>query len=641
MTPAIHLGLRLAAGTGRTERLRAGLTVGAAALGTLVFVTALAVVHAESRRTGGELDRDHQILLATVLAVLGMPVLTLLASITRLSASVRDRRLAALRLLGLSPTRTRTVAATEASALALVGAALGCALCFGLRPLVERVTIADRQWQVADFLPPWWQLGAVVVGVPLLAVVVALAPTRAVTARPLAVRRGAGARRPSLLRLLPVLAGAAGMAWMFTLPQDPEASLGWSEFWPFLVGAILAGVGLPLAVPVLVRTAADLLARVAQRQAVLVAARRLQVEPSATTRIVAGLLLTLFLVTGARCVITAWERTPQYLEAYRAAYTGPQVISLHADPSSPQAGTDLRPLGEEPFVRKVVPANIVTTRCDGPRSLCGTVYVGTCAELAQLLPVKGCRDDRVAWISHPDDRDTSPSRIAPGTPLTIAREVTSQAVEIPAPSARITSSTDVTWSDARVLGLFVPRDFPGAAALADPAHRTWVVYAEPGKKAHDAVIGAIERLAPTTFAYDMADYATLEQVGGYLSILWAVTAVIVLVGLTSFGITAIDRAVERRRQVASLHVLGAPAKLARRSQLLQALIPLGLGIPLAGGLGMLAGSGYLAFGSLRDDAPWQSVLAVVAAAMTAALLVAAASVPAIGRGVKPDLLRRE
>ena len=116
---------------------------------------------------------------------------------------------------------------------------------------------------------------------------------------------------------------------------------------------------------------------------------------------------------------------------------------------------------------------------------------------------------------------------------------------------------------------------------------------------------------------------------------------LVLVGLTAFGVAAVDRATERRREVASLHILGAQVTLARTSQLFQALIPLGSGIPLAAGLGLLAGTGYLAFGGIRAYAPWPSVVTIAVAAMVAAVLVAAATVPALGRAVDPRMLRRE
>lgn len=53
------------------------------------------------------------LLMAGTIGMIALPVTVLVASIARLSASIRDRRLANLRLLGLTAGRTRIVAAAE------------------------------------------------------------------------------------------------------------------------------------------------------------------------------------------------------------------------------------------------------------------------------------------------------------------------------------------------------------------------------------------------------------------------------------------------------------------------------------------------------------------------------------------------
>lgn len=251
MSPELRLGVRLAVGSSRRERLRAGLIIGASALGVFVLFATLAVSHAEAVRLGQGFDMSHRLLLAVIVAFLVMPVLVLLATVNRLSASIRDRRLAALRLLGLPPARTRLVAAVEAGTLAAVGVVLGTALFFAVRPVVGVLSLAGRRYAVADFLPPIVQLLAVVVGVVLLAVLVSLAPTRAVTTRPLRTRAYGPNRRPSLLRLVPSVAGAAMLG--FVLVRHDQTSNVWVVLVPFLAGTVLAGVGLPIAVPVIVR----------------------------------------------------------------------------------------------------------------------------------------------------------------------------------------------------------------------------------------------------------------------------------------------------------------------------------------------------------------------------------------------------
>ena len=203
-------------------------------------------------------QRERSLLAQAVLVFLGVPVLVLLMTVYRLSSTTRDRRLAALRLLGVSARSTRVVAGVESAVLALAGTLLGGVAFLLLRPLGEHVPVAGRRWFTGDLLPPPPLALALVLAVPLLAVLVSLAPARLLRA-PLALRRSAPARRPSPWRLAPALLGAAVLLQAASAPSDgdhPEGLLPW-----VLAGIVLLGGGLPVAVPVLVRLLADVALR--------------------------------------------------------------------------------------------------------------------------------------------------------------------------------------------------------------------------------------------------------------------------------------------------------------------------------------------------------------------------------------------
>lgn len=76
-------------------------------------------------------------------------------------------------------------------------------------------------------------------------------------------------------------------------------------------GIGLTGIGVVIVVPVFVRLLADLLHRFSPGPATLIAARRLQAQPAGVARVIAALMIGLFLVMGARCVVVAFGRTPQ------------------------------------------------------------------------------------------------------------------------------------------------------------------------------------------------------------------------------------------------------------------------------------------------------------------------------------------
>ncbi|HEU4676402.1 MAG TPA: FtsX-like permease family protein [Motilibacteraceae bacterium] len=579
---------------------------------------------------------DAQRLELAVLVFLGVPVLVLIASAARLSAATRDRRLAALRLLGLTPGRTRAVAAAEAGAHAVVGAVLGAGLFWLLRPLTEPVRVAGLAWFADDLTPPAALIVAVLVGVPLACIVIALTPTFGMR-RPLLVRRSGPARAPRRWRLLPLVTGVALLGWAISRPV--RAGVGSDAIVPyFLAGTALAGFGLPLALPVAVRLSADRLTR--RGPAVRMAARRIQLEPTATTRVVAALVTALFVSAGAQAVLVAFERTPQYLSAQRAETTGPQYLDLNAPPGTK---VDVEALAHLPGVRQVRPLTEAQAGCEEGHVECVQAFVGTCRQLQLLMPTATTCDDRTAaWLGEPQPDVPSsaplvfhPTGLEPGDP--------SPAFTIPPPTVSwpLATTSGVDADAHHFWSLFVPIATAGAADVVAAGSQDYSLVADGGAGPRDALAAFARRMGPQVASSSEEDMQTLRQVMQYRSILWAVTAAALFIGFAAVAITALDRAVERRRQLAAFHVLGAPRRLLRRSQLVQTLLPLAIGLPAAAAAGLLAGRAYLQLIGEGAHTPWRGVLATLGLGLLAALLVAAVSLPGIGRRVTPELLRRE
>jgi len=182
----------------------------ATTIGTLLMLTIVAIAHAEQLRddtlyTSPEMRR----LLAAIVLSVALPVLVLVATAGRLSAQLRDRRLGNLRLLGLTPLQTRTVAAVEAATAAVIGLLVGRLLFVAVRLLLPLVHIAGRHWRSASLLPSLAQQVLVLAGVLLAVLAVAAIPQRLSTSSALARARRSGAQRPSFLRALPLLVGIA------------------------------------------------------------------------------------------------------------------------------------------------------------------------------------------------------------------------------------------------------------------------------------------------------------------------------------------------------------------------------------------------------------------------------------------------
>ena len=140
-----------------------------------------------------------------------VPVVLLIVMVSRVAARQRDRRLAAIRLVGATQSQIALVAAAEVGLAAVGGAVLGWAtyeVC--RRVLAATVVFQYGHFWVDDLaVPPLW-LAGILVGTPALVMLTAVASLRHVYVRPLAVQRRAPRRRPSLWLAVPLIVGLGG-----------------------------------------------------------------------------------------------------------------------------------------------------------------------------------------------------------------------------------------------------------------------------------------------------------------------------------------------------------------------------------------------------------------------------------------------
>lgn len=640
------LGLRLALSGGRG---RAALVVFSNLLGVVVLLLAAAVPGA----LPVVLSVEDQRFSAVVVLFLTLPVVTLLVSTTRLSAATRDRRLAALRLLGASAGRTRLVAASEALVLSLTGVVGGLfTYAFAVRPLVQAVDQLWRSWFDGRPLAPG-ALGwlAVAAGVPGLSVLVALAPVRSTSAAALSVRRQAAPASPQYWRLLPLAVGVGLLAWSAGRPSMPSGDPSLAHARVFFVGVALTAVSLPLVVPVGVRLLGDAASRWGRSAPTTLAGRRLQQEPGTTTRLLAALLAALFLVAGGRCVLITFETTPQYLRAARASSTGPQIVELdtRATPS-----WDVASVRELPAVRAIVASSQVGAACteddlagQAPSSFrpraCHDAFVGSCDELQEFAAATLMCRDEPAWLSLDPQQ---PDRLRGTDVVLVPQNMLDPEGEQPTlldkglrlgrlPVLDIPMSTaDPNWVPRQ--RLFVPSDTPGLEPLLT-APGLWLVALQGGP----AAVRSLEEALPPQVQVYPEDMTDLSTVDGYRAVLHAVTGIVLLLGLASLVVHSVDQAVERRRHLAALTLLGVPSRVVRRSQLLQVGAPLLVGFPIAGALGLLSGVAYLNLIGMRAITPLTSVVILILGALCASAVVVLASIVGLGGRVRAQDLRQE
>ncbi|MGI8700382.1 MAG: FtsX-like permease family protein [Nocardioidaceae bacterium] len=606
------------------------MTVGAAAVATVVMLGLLAVDHSEQVLHPSLYDDPdmRRLLLATVLAVT-LPVLVLLSVAAKLSAQLRERRLANLRLLGLPPSRTRIVAVTEVAASALAGALIGILVFWLVRPFAPHVDVAGRSWSTASLTPTLRGYVAVLAAVPIAVSVVAGLPRRADRAGALAVAHASAYKRPSWWRVAPLVAGVALCLYVM---READKSANTANVIPYFIAAVASlGVGVVLLLPLVVRFVADLLLRLSQRPVFAIAARQLQAQPAGVNRVISGLLIGLFLVTGARGVVAAFEGTPQYRDA--AAQLRDQQVATVQSTSGQVRGLIAR-IKTIPEVTNSTAFPVLQGACQ-PTSSCPWAIVASCAQLrAAALGSAGCTDDHPMWIGEARrNYDPDAQQQRRWQPVESRRKAATSLV-LPSPQGELTRG-DLLHRLLSV-DVVIPASLAGVRTLLPMTMTEVYVTAAPGRDLSDKLL----RLRGVEVGA-RADFVDYDFVAKLRALVWSITTVIVSLGLLAFAIGAIDRAINRRREVVSLQLAGVSKRVLRKTQLVEAAVPIVFGCVLAIGCGVLASASYLSIGGQSGAVPWQAAGGMAAMAVAGSIAVAALTVIASSPRIRPDLIRSE
>ncbi|MCL2849094.1 MAG: FtsX-like permease family protein [Micrococcales bacterium] len=218
--------------------------------------------------------------------LLVVPVLTLSAAAARMGALGRARRLAALRLLGMTASQSSALATLETLVAAAAGVVVGTAGYYVLAPVWSLVTFQATALDPGQMLaPPSWVAGTVAV-VLVLTAVAAWAGLRDVRISPLGVARQAPRRGLRWRRALAVPVSV--VAWVLIAP-GLHMGRGLVVVYAVVLGVLAAFMAVVnLVGPLVLQGAGHVLVRCPAAAQVL-AGRRLLADPRAAWRNVSGL----------------------------------------------------------------------------------------------------------------------------------------------------------------------------------------------------------------------------------------------------------------------------------------------------------------------------------------------------------------
>jgi hypothetical protein len=570
-------------------------------------------------------DPVLQLLAVVVLAALLLPVAVFVATAARFGGEARDRRLAALRLLGADMAMARRIAAGEALVSALLGLLLGALLFLAVRQLAGEATLFGISVFPADVRPSAGLALAVALGVPAAAVLVTLAALRGVVVDPLgAVRRARPRRRRVWWRLaLPLL----GVLLLFPLIGGDTAGAADQEL-QLAAGVVLVLVGVSALLPWLVEATVHRLR--GGGVAWQLATRRLQLDSGASARVVSGIAVA---VAGAVALQTTFSGVES---GYVRGDGDGRVVDVWAHGDG-RAGAGAQRLAAalqgSAGVRGTVVAGEQVEAAHGDTT--EYVRVSDCAALRRVAPIGRCADGDVFVAPHVTElRPGSRLRLGGGARWTIPRDARVlrrwRGSPDPDDGASFSIADPVLATPGALAGLpLAPRTTLATVALADGGD-------------------AIEHLRTTVARFD--ETATVALLGGrsydrdYANLRRALfagaVAVLALIG-ASMLVGALEQVRERRRPLAVLAAFGTPRGALARALLWQTAIPVALGLALAVAAGAGLGAALLRMVGEPVAFDLVSIAGLTATGAAVVLLVTAATLPALARTLRPDGLRAE
>ncbi|MFW6694831.1 ABC transporter permease [Streptomyces sp. MAR4 CNX-425] len=583
-------------------------------------------------------DMDPVLVLLSmiVFVALLMPVAVFLIAAVRFGGERRDRRLAALRLVGADARAVRRIAAGEALAGALLGLAVGTGMFLVGRWLAGRVTVAGMSVFPADLNPAPALAALVAVGVPAAAVGVTLLALRGVVIEPLGVVRSA---RPVRRRIWwRLLLPAGGLALLAPMMGGNPGVDGYPE-WQVVGGTVLLLTGITALLPWLVEA---VVARLGPGPASWqLAVRRLQLSSGTAARLVNGIAVAVAGAIALQMVFAAVEDDYTEQTGIEAAENR---LTVYAAP-----GQDLR-VSEQIAATEGVRGTVtdISAVVGGTRrnpDTSATLTVGTCAELREVAKLPDCRDGDVFFLTGTYGAADSRRLASAGDPVYLdptydgiaGREL----AWTPPPGARP--------AKARRAPDGVTYDGIAATPAAAPdVHGSGAYNAFVDIRLDPAVPDAAEHVRNTVAAVDpllsvhSLEYETVEEdfAGIRTGLVVGATCVLMLIG-SSLLVGQLEQLRERRKLLSSLVAFGTRRTTLSLSVLWQTAIPVALGMALSTAFGLVLGAVLLRMTNTPLVVDWSSVLTMGVAGAAVVAAVTALSMPLLVRLMRPDGLRTE
>lgn len=525
--------------------------------------------------------------------VLLFPIAILVFTASRFGGERRDRRLAALRLVGAGRERVLWIAAGESLAGAALGLLGGAVLFVLARQVIEGVSVLGISLFRADLQPSPALVGAVVAGVVAVSILATFGSLRRVAIEPLSVSRRGSARGARRLwwRLIPGALGA-----LILLPMVRRGGVQTDEFVRVAVGAILMLGSVTALLPWAIERTVQFL--VPWSPASRLAIRALQQDPSGAARVAGGVAAAVAGAIALQMLLTITEHRGGADPWARA--NGNVVWVDPVDMSDAREARRVRAItAGVPGVTRVAATASYDLRGHAglaPNGALPELTVGTCADLAAIAEIGAC-DEATSLYRLP--RGAGGVAGVPGPAVPRAGE----RVKVPNTdgtrgSTKFTLPADLVDVAARPEaqvnpGVLATFGVASRLGIAAPNYRRTVAFLDPSDRmAAERLRTAVAAKAPLITAYQPGN--EIDELANVRRALLAGAGLLLVLLCASLLVTTVEQLGERRRSLATLAATGVPARVLRRSLLLRAAVPTVLALGLAVVTGVSLGAALLA-----------------------------------------------
>jgi hypothetical protein len=607
---------------------------------------------------GGSAEEENPMSAVLLLVILMacvallLPVAVFIATAVRFGGEQRDRRLAALRLVGSDQAMTRRIAAGESLCGTLLGLAVGVGFLALIRQFVGSVTIWNVNAFPADIVPSAALTALILLAVPIIAIGVTLSTLRGVSIEPLGVVRNTAPRRRRVWWrvLLPV----AGLTLL--LPQAGQVGLADTEIATYQIagGALLVLIGVTALLPWLVEAVVGRMrgGPVPWQLAV----RRLQLSSGTAARAVSGIVVAAAGAIALQMLLAAVQgdfMKPTGMDAARAQ------LETTANATDGSAAREIiEKYSATKGVLGVTGVIEATAERAGPQRAgepftpSTRLTVGDCASLRELATLPSCEDGDVFIAQTHGDQGPDDAYLAetarPGAQVNLRRlqrapdgmPVKTEPLlwRLPATARTVDSRTDPMGDMS--FGVMATPSAIDVSQLTTPT-ATAMIRLDP--KVADAAEHARNTAAaidPLTRVSTLQNFERDSQYSGVRTGLFVGATATMLLIAASMLVSTLEQLRDRKRLLSVLVAFGTRRSTLSWSILWQTALPitLGLAVAVADGIGL-----GLVLLKLVDKqvVDWWAFLPITGVGAALILVVTLLSLPPLWHLMRPDGLRTE